>query len=902
MNLAAFQLRGTMAAVCIKRASSHLGIALKLPEITHPLSRLGDPETLSVAGCSKQGDLEGRHGRTVGKGRASTRRERSRSSLQGTYKKHRLDKLDSWRKLDKWVNVDSKQWAEGRSVCRESSQVSSRPATQVTLQIDELELLLREKITSGGFYSLKQLFLANDPTGRGIVSREALIIIITKFLGRFISAKQCSSLLTRLKLNEKSTVSFGKFCSCFGDQESEDYPAWLDPVKRAGETVLRSATQAHFELKKKVWDRPFEILAMFPNKEGVVRPPELRQVLYQLGIQMEEKEFEKLWKRYDRFGGEAVTRQTLMKTLGFESRSASEEHRRALLFALSRVSSSTVPESRPKPSGRSPSKSQEQRTLSLDIEEWLKKKFAEGLKGMLAEFQRFDTNNSGKVSRDDFMQVLGRFRLHLKKEQLSLFLARCGLDEASSDVSYTDFLQQFQDRTEKGMSQRILSDPNHRFNQAGSLTCYSTVSAVEAKLINLLQSDFLSLLGDFHKMDTLKTDTVSQQQFRTAIETRFSMRMTEEELECLLEKAPLDKLGNVRYVEFLGRFDSSNGVHNLFEDDLTVVTQFSRKTKRAGQLEDHKNRERTHFQLSKIIKDLLKNNFQAVESAFNDLDEMNTKRLFPETMYQLLKRFDIHPHISREEVDKLWGPLITNEDGTLGFLQFVRHFGFSPLSACYPNAKRVPPVKGDSDFLIRSRKLNSDTEITVEYLRAKVELLVEELWTQFQELDSSCSGFVAKEEFKDVLIGLCPELTDYQCYMIASKFGHGENRVSYVDFLHPFAEQRRHFKAASSKLLNLRSGAHSPVYNEVMLKGLSDLTLKLRQKLAGEWKSLQKACKKLDVHSTGFLLLPEFRSVLKLCNIVLDEDDIYHVMSRFDRDVTGKINYSQFINDTAKNL
>ncbi|MBN3281943.1 EFCB6 protein, partial [Polyodon spathula] len=899
MNLAAFQLRGTMAAVCTKRASSHLGIALKLPEIVHPLSRLGDPETLSVAGCSTQGDPEGRHGRTVEKGRASSSRERSRSSLEDAYKKYRLDKLDNWRKLDKWVNVDNKQWAEGRSVCREGSQVSARPATQVTLQIDELELLLREKIKSGGFYSLKQLFLANDPSGRGIVSREALIIIFTKFLGRFISAKQCSYLLTRLKLKEKSTVSFEKFCRCFGEQESEAYPAWLDPVKRTGETVQKSATQAHFGLKKMVRDRPFEVLAMFPNKEGVVRPPELRHVLHRLGIQMEEKEFEKLWKRYDRFGGEAVTRQTVMKTLGFDSRSASEEHRRALLSALSRVSSSTVPESRPKLSGRSPSKSQKQRTLSLDIEVWLKEKFAEGLKGMLAEFQRFDTNNSGKVSRDDFVQVLGMFHLQLKKEQLSLFLARCGLDEASSDVSYTDFLQQFQDRTEKGMSQRILSDPNHRFNQAGSLTCYSTLSALEAKLINLLQSDFISLLGDFHKMDTLKTDTVSPQQFRTAIETRFSIRMTDEEVECLLEKTPQDKLGNVRYLEFLAKFDSSNGVRNLFEDGQTIVTQFSRKTKRAGQLEDYKNRERTHFQLSKIIKDLLKKNFQSVESAFNELDEMNTRRLSPETMYQLLKRCDIHPHVSREEVDKLWGPVITNEDGTLDFLQFVRHFGFSPLSACYPNAKRVPPVKGDSDFLIRSRKLNSDTEITVECLRAKVELLVEELWTQFQELDSSCSGFVAKEEFKDVLIDLCPELTDYQCHMIASKFVHGENGVSYVDFLHPFEERRRHFKAARSKLL--RSDAHSAVYDEVMLKGLSDITLKLRQKLAGDWKSLLKACKKLDVHSTGFLLLPEFRSVLRLCNVVLDEDDIYHVMSRFDRDVTGKINYSQFFRCTPKN-
>ena len=36
--------------------------------------------------------------------------------------------------------------------------------------------------------------------------------------------------------------------------------------------------------------------------------------------------------------------------------------------------------------------------------------------------------------------------------------------------------------------------------------------------------------------------------------------------------------------------------------------------------------------------------------------------------------------------------------------------------------------------------------------------------------------------------------------------------------------------------------------------------------LAGDWRTLRRAFKKMDVSSDGMLTLPEFRSVLKLCN------------------------------------
>uniref|UniRef100_A0A8C5LPG6 EF-hand domain-containing protein n=1 Tax=Leptobrachium leishanense TaxID=445787 RepID=A0A8C5LPG6_9ANUR len=55
-----------------------------------------------------------------------------------------------------------------------------------------------------------------------------------------------------------------------------------------------------------------------------------------------------------------------------------------------------------------------------------------------------------------------------------------------------------------------------------------------------------------------------------------------------------------------------------------------------------------------------------------------------------------------------------------------------------------------------------------------------------------------------------------------------------------------------------------------------------------KWKTLRRAFRKLDMDSSGYLSLPEFRSVLKLCNFVLDEDEVYHIMSKYDQNMDGQ--------------
>ena len=85
-------------------------------------------------------------------------------------------------------------------------------------------------------------------------------------------------------------------------------------------------------------------------------------------------------------------------------------------------------------------------------------------------------------------------------------------------------------------------------------------------------------------------------------------------------------------------------------------------------------------------------------------------------------RFSLDPPVTRGEICDLWKTFITNADNTLDFLQFTRHFGYSLKSAAYPNAKVCPPRKGDSDFMMRSRKLNCAADMLMDQLRSKVSL------------------------------------------------------------------------------------------------------------------------------------------------------------------------------------
>ncbi|XP_066457517.1 EF-hand calcium-binding domain-containing protein 6-like isoform X2 [Eleutherodactylus coqui] len=822
---------------------------------------LGHPENLSVRGLS-------------------------RSEARGDpdlHKTPRTQKLE-----DRCAHTDRKSGEEKGKAEKEESTGDVR--CQLDTQCEELKFHLLVKIQSGGFYELKRLFWSHDPEGRGRVSRDALLIILTTFLGSFINKMVFERLLCRFHLDEKPVITFDAFYDHFKLEEDKSPPEWLDPMKRKHKAPLKTAHEVHLQLRDMANNRYYELLKLFSHDH--LNSSDFRSTLTKIGIMMAEEEYKKLWERY-------VKREAALRFDDLQYHLGTKKHVETLsplLSALQKVSDSQEPQQIK--AANVTSRTGAERKLSLSIEKWLKEKFREGARAMRMEFSVYDPQGSGMVSKEDFLQVLEKRHLPLSEDQLGYFLSRCGLDETLPRVNYLRFLQHLQNRSQNGRAYKLLGPPDTGAGNREAPNSVSTTSAAEDELIRYLHTDFISLLNEFRTTDTKNVKTVQPQKFKAILEKRFSLQIPDEEFVRVLEKLPVDDDGDIRYLEFMAKFDSSDGSLSIWDGRETVLTDCSRKAK----VNNNKKclpGARSVEQLTEIIRRLVKHDCQALEMNFNAMDVRNTRRLTAETLYQLLKRCDVSPDISREEVGQIWKTLILNQDQTVDFFQFIRHFGFSLKSSCFPNAKISPPVRGDVDGLIRSLKLNSDTKIIANILQMKVKLHLDDLWLQFKALDPLNSGYITREEFLDVLQELSPDLTRHQCDTITAKFIDGQNRVSYLGFLQPYRTGRSFIKQSGTKAQKNEDKTTSP--KPSIEGGLNAFTTKLRQKISSsEWRNLHQSCRKLDQDGCGLLSLPEFRAVLKLCNVVLDEEEIYHIMSHYDQDLAGKINYSRLLCDRGK--
>nr|XP_039247423.1 EF-hand calcium-binding domain-containing protein 6-like [Styela clava] len=898
-----------------------------LPRIEHPLSRLGNPDTMSVRGISRSGsrneneavqDTSSQRGMVV---RRSAQSRNGSAAHKKVFSPVPLDAIPEGVKIQAATDQTKPRlpvFGSNRNFSRAESRASnasrmstmSRPSTRTRIEIDELEAILKEKLKAGGFFAIRQMFKNNDPEGRGNVTTEALLHIMTSVLGRLISPKQYHMLLKRLHLDERTVIKFDEFYSQFRESVSSEYPRWLDPIARKQvERSQMTASQVHAQLKEHAKQRFLDLAdlvpQMNPGGSSSIIQPEFRNVLNKLGFYMDEQEFDKLWKKYDMGNIGVINAQTLLKKLGIEfreERNTPPEKGALDLREKSRSKSTTQKGKSPPSSARSLPRSEVERKTSINIERWLKDKFREGFNRMRSEFRKADPDKVGTVSRDNFRRVLAQMDLYLREDSaLNMFLARCGLSERG-DINYVQFLTKFQDRSEDGVPHAILSNPEHRFNKdPRAVTPKSTVTAVESKLMTLFQSNFLALLGMFHKIDKHHQDIISQQEFRAAIESRFQIEVSDSEFEMFMENVPLDKDGNVRYPDFMAQFDAKKGAPSLW-GGKSVATIATNKEKQKRSL-PAVDKQRSVEELHDILRDLVKNDMNKLETEFRKLDEYNSGRLTQEMMYNLLHNMNIQRPMTRGEIRRLWDTYIINKNRTFTFLELIRFYGHSQKSAAFPNAKISPPRRGDNDFMMRSRKLNCDADMLEDNLRAKVDYMWEDLRREFVDMDPFHTGFVSREEFRDLLIELCVHLTNHEAQMLCDRFDtNKDGRVSYIEFLKPFALRRQVWREGNN-MLSVLTHPQAELPTSMIpgkpIGGLENVTSKLKQQLAGDWRTLRRAFKKMDMSSDGMLTLPEFRSVLKLCNVVLDEDEVYHVLSQYDKDLGGKVDYKRFMSDTV---
>ena len=78
------------------------------------------------------------------------------------------------------------------------------------------------------------------------------------------------------------------------------------------------------------------------------------------------------------------------------------------------------------------------------------------------------------------------------------------------------------------------------------------------------------------------------------------------------------------------------------------------------------------------------------------------------------------------------------------------------------------------------------------------------------------------------------------------------------------------------------------------------LVIKLRNRLSEHFRELRKNFKQNDFKQSGFVNIHDFKEALRKTKTNLSDDDMFNLIQRLDKDITGMINYNKFINEYLK--
>ncbi|XP_056013597.1 EF-hand calcium-binding domain-containing protein 6-like isoform X9 [Ostrea edulis] len=298
-----------------------------LPVIQHPMSRLNDRQDLAILGSAS--------GLRHGVGNMSL--QVPPSGTNGLSPKS-ANRASAPERILQWP-PEYVQGPHKSRVRQESASAAPHTTEEVTEKI-------KEKLNTG-FYGLRHMFKANDPTGKGVVSREALLRILYSLVG-YLTQEQFNKFLKGKNLEGRESISFDSFVACFKDNETVQ-KEWVSPLQKLEMEKMRHNPEANLKRTDTIVTNPFlsapysdtlfkdkirnieDAKQVFPaacfQANGRIVPPQLREAHAQLGIFMKDGDFMSLWQRYDKEGLGAIRTSLFLKRAGIETRPKTFTHR-----------------------------------------------------------------------------------------------------------------------------------------------------------------------------------------------------------------------------------------------------------------------------------------------------------------------------------------------------------------------------------------------------------------------------------------------------------------------------------------------------------------------------------------------------------------------------------------------
>eukprot|EP00794_Sanderia_malayensis_P021385 gene21385-23472_t len=777
-----------------------------------------------------------------------------------------------------------------------------------SMNAEEVEVIMRKKIHES-FQSLRQAFYSVDSNHDAHITRPEFRRLLDMFMIPINDAEFDRLMTEKLNIAKNGTISYKEFIKRFQQNENfqKGHP-WLFSDQNVNSTPALpslSAKEANTCLKKKATDQWHDISTAFRafDKDGnsIVTKAELRSILHRFNIFVDLKEFRKLWRMYDIDKNGYVDHDEFLRRLGVE-------------FApgdVNGVSNKITKESEDEiyRHFQSQKMKHERATINqanttafmsaLDVEKQLRDKFRDNYASFRKAFEQVDANKNGVVSKKELLRVLEEHHFYMNDKELTNLLTRIGFANNES-LSYKHFLSAFEDPRLSGNSKLTLDSPvslpgRVTFDSAEDLTPEEAI----VKLRKKVAQNENSIRNAFGAFDSNGSGCIKKDDLHMIINS-FCFKITDRQFKYLLTKLNVQPNGTVDCESFIESFQKSDAeasnrwMENLLRKDPTSSPkQFATAVPSYDVMEER-------------MADMIQARCNRILKAFSDTDPERSGRVPQDVLYQVLSEHTLR--LNKEHFNKLWDKFDQNYDGTISYRDFLKYFAGNNVNITAPTMQQfsdenLPNEEAYSDqqFLSNKTVTTQEKPLTPLHTWRSAGEIENEIKSQnfknykglaksFKEADLQETGEITYNQFKAILGSFQVLLSDEEATILARKYDiDNRGRVNYMDFI------RNNAPDANNNTNDARP--RSPIKPSMRTENefLNSLMSRMRREMHSDWKAIRRAFKATDRFATGMCSTIEARQMLRKFTVELNEEEFYHLMSYFDKNMTGQLAYNEFL-------
>ncbi|XP_071791136.1 EF-hand calcium-binding domain-containing protein 6-like [Asterias amurensis] len=767
------------------------------------------------------------------------------------------------------------------------------------MEVEDIARLLHKHVTNM-YPSIKEAFLAFDQNRDGKVTKKELRKILDKFTIR-LNEQQFKGLVAQLDPYNDNCIDYHTFLDLFEVRETKEGHKWLDSEHRWNDRAPANLAWSTVEdiLREKIEEYWKSVSSAYrladPEGTGAIGYKPLKRILNRHVLPVSDEHFDVLWSQCEEspdgkiiFGeflaklgvdvspGDLVGPSTRIQVLS----DLSEQQRQADLdIRLTNVQQTAL-----------------ERTSQLSADEVivkLKDRMAQKSGRIRDNFLRYCKSRRGKLYKKEFRQVLKSFGMYMEDDQFSSLCEIVGFNRGP--LTYTDFVEQFEDPRARGPGDEITRVPNHRYTHL--LTQSMTSGEVEGLLLDKMRQAFGSLRTTFYKLDDNHDGLVEQEDFRRLMDT-LMFTISDEEFKKLMSKLGINKRTKLSYRDFLDRFQvvDAPGSHKWLDSDHRFNKTHDPAQLAADQVHD-------------ILVTKAQRTYQDLAKAFMTIDKNGNGVITKKELRDLLYTFMLP--MTKDEFELLWKKYDFDCKGYIDHQHFLYMMGksFAPgdeigvsrriVEDSHETLENHHITQLNKQMNITINQASNATFIPADQLEQALKDRFRDKYASFQnafnQLDLSKTGYVTVKELQKVLLDHNYLVDDSTFSEFLQRIGvqSVKGKLSYVQFLEAFDEGRE---------ARYRQKNHPVVRPESFsLLGPDKALKKLKRLMSTQLPVLKSAFGAFDKDKRGRISAPELRRVLDNFCFKLTDKQFKHLMTKIRVNSDLTVSYMAFLEEFSTN-